>query len=250
MSTVIDVLGLRQGYGRTDVFTDFDLKVGQGVLGLLGPNGAGKTTLLETLATVSPPRAGVIRIDGEPVAGRRRIRAARRRIGFLPQHFGCYDRFTVREFVAYCAWLRELPKSSIDAAVAEAVDTVGLSDRAESKLSTLSGGMRQRVGIAQAVVGEPRVVLLDEPTVGLDPMQRIDFRDVIRRLPERSNATVVLSTHLAEDVAVVCDQVCVIDGGRKLFVGEPAGLADLAVPDARGDSPLERGYATILETVA
>jgi ABC-2 type transport system ATP-binding protein len=239
----IEAAGLAQRYGQRDVFSDVDLALGPGVFGLLGPNGAGKTTLLRTLAAVVPPSGGDLRICGYPVRGMADARAARRQVGYLPQHFGYFPGFTVYEFVRYCAWLHEVPAKDIHEATVRAIKSVDLADRARVKLRKLSGGMLRRCGVAQAIVGSPRLLLLDEPTVGLDPAQRLEFRELIRSLRD---VTVVLSTHLVEDVTATCDEVFVMNEGRLRFRGTPQELADAAAPGALGDTPIERGYTTVL----
>lgn len=245
MEPVAELRGVGQGYGRREVILDLDLDVRPGVLGLLGPNGAGKTTLLRTLATVVPPTRGTVWICGVPVESQRDAQRARRNIGYLPQHFGFYPGFTVHDFVRYCAWLRGLPDSAADAATHEAIAFVDLSDRSRAKMKSLSGGMIRRCGIASAIVGRPRLVLLDEPTVGLDPAQRLEFRSVVRKLRD-SGTGVVLSTHLVEDVAAVCDDIAVMANGRLIWRGDPDSLTAAAHPTSDGDTPLERGYMSLL----
>lgn len=240
---IVEGTGLKQGYGRMIAVSDVDLRIERGRLGLLGPNGAGKTTLLRTLATVVPPRDGQLCIDGHQVRTAADARRARRLIGWLPQHFGYFPAFTVRDFVAYSAWLRELPRAEIEAATDSAIATAGLAGLRGTKLRKLSGGMLRRCGIASAIVGQPRLVLLDEPTVGLDPEQRLEFRELLRSL---DGVGVVLSTHLVEDVAAVCDQVVVLHEGRVAFSGTMVELTAAGSTRARGDNDLERGYTTVL----
>jgi ABC-2 type transport system ATP-binding protein len=235
----ITAVGLTQGYGRTKVFEGLDLAFGTGVHGLLGPNGAGKTTLLRTLATIVPARAGALRVAGCDVHSERTARAARRQIGFLPQDFGYLPSYSALDFVRYCAWLRRVPNSTAKKASVEALGLVGLSEKANHKLGSFSGGMLRRAGIAAAIVGRPSVVLLDEPTVGLDPAQRLDFREMIRSLDD---TTVILSTHLVEDVGAICDTVTVMTQGSVRFRGSPTELGARATGSVPGDSPLERGY--------
>jgi len=165
----VEISDLTRRFGRTSAVSGVSLEIGSGVLGLLGPNGAGKTSLLRMLATVLPPSSGSMRLlerDPSAYAQRREIR---RRLGYLPQNLGYYPGFTVAEFVEYFALLKEMPPPGVPAAVASAVDRVGLDGRARAKLRTLSGGMLRRVGIAQAIVNTPELLLLDEPTAGLDP---------------------------------------------------------------------------------
>ena len=238
--------GLRVRVGRKKMAVDgLDLCLGTGTHGLLGPNGAGKTTLIRTLATVLRPTEGELEMLGTRVGAMADYRALRRRIGYLPQDFGYYKRFTVREFVEYMAWLKEVPKADVPAAVQRAVERVGLADRADHRMKTLSGGMVRRAGIAQAIVNDPAVLLLDEPTVGLDPAQRLRFRELLRELGR--DTCVVVSTHLVEDVAAACSDVVLFADGRLVFQGTPDELAAAGGPEHPGSSPLERGYSALLQ---
>ncbi|MFF7975622.1 ATP-binding cassette domain-containing protein [Streptomyces sp. NPDC007905] len=243
--TSIRVSGLQVRHRRTLALDSVDLDLGTGVHGLLGPNGAGKTSLIRVLATVAQPSGGRVEILGEDSADHRGRAGIRRRLGYLPQEFGYYPGFTVREFVAYVAWLKEMPADRVPAAVQRAVARVGLADRIDAKIRTLSGGMVRRVGIAQAVVNDPSVLLLDEPTAGLDPEQRVEFRELLRELG--ASATVVVSTHLVEDVAAACTEVTLLEGGRVAYRGTPESLAALgAASGGPGDHPIERGYTAAL----
>jgi ABC-2 type transport system ATP-binding protein len=235
----VQATGLRVRAGRRMAVDGVDLSLTTGVHGLLGPNGAGKTTLIRALATVLRPA------DGElALLGGADLRAVRRRLGYLPQEFGYYRRFTVREFVEYMAWLKEMPKADVPGAVQRAIERVGLTDRADSKLKTLSGGMVRRAGIAQAIVNDPAILLLDEPTAGLDPAQRMDFRRLLREFAD--DTCVVVSTHLVEDVAAACTDVVLLDAGKVVFAGASAELAAAGTDDDPGDSPMERGYSALL----
>ncbi|MEU4096683.1 ATP-binding cassette domain-containing protein [Streptomyces sp. NPDC026673] len=242
---VARLTALTQGYGARRIIEDLNLSIQPGVTGLLGPNGAGKTTLFRTLATITPPQGGGLELFGKPVTSERDVRQVRRRIGYLPQDFGYYPGFSIADFVRYCAWLREVPSKEAESATEEALAAVGLTDRARDRMRSLSGGMLRRAGIAAAIVGSPSLLLLDEPTVGLDPAQRLDFRDLIRSLA-RAGAAIVLSTHLVEDVSAACDTVLVLSDGQVVHSGTPQQLVELATPTAPGDTPLERGYMTVL----
>ncbi|MFX4294329.1 ABC transporter ATP-binding protein [Streptomyces bohaiensis] len=242
-----DDLTVRVGRNRMAV-DGLSLALGTGTHGLLGPNGAGKTTLIRALATVLRPAGGELRLFGSSVRDRADQRETRRRIGYLPQEFGYYKRFTVREFVEYMAWLKEVPKRDVPGAVQRAVERVGLADRADERMKALSGGMVRRVGIAQAIVNDPAVLLLDEPTVGLDPAQRLRFRELLQQLGR--DTCVVVSTHLVEDVAAACSDVVLFAAGRLVFQGTPAELAAAGSEDQPGDSPLERGYSALLDSSA
>ncbi|TDC44335.1 ABC transporter ATP-binding protein [Micromonospora sp. KC213] len=236
--------GLRVRAGRHLAVDGLDLALGAGVYGLLGPNGAGKTTLMRALATVTNPAGGRLALLGHPVDGRSDLRLVRRQLGYLPQHFGFYPRFTVREFVGYMAWLKEMPKAGLAAAVQRAIDRVGLTAKADARMKTLSGGMLRRAGIAQAIVNDPRLLLLDEPTVGLDPEQRLDFRELVRDLG--TDTCVLVSTHLVEDVAAACTEVVLVNEGRLVWQGTAADLSGQGDPNHAGDSAAERGYSAVL----
>ncbi len=244
MGINVRAAGVSRRFGRTEVLADVNLSIGTGVFGLLGPNGAGKTTLLRTLATAIEPSAGSLRLLGFDPSDPGERRAFRRRLGYLPQSLGYYPNFTVFEFVEYFALLKEMPKGEVRPAVARAIERVELGDRAKSKMKTLSGGMIRRVGIAQAIVNEPELLLLDEPTAGLDPEQRVGFRALIRNLGERG--TVVVSTHLVEDVGAACTEVALMSAGNIVFRGTPEELTQRGEGNAVGDSPLERGYVSVL----
>jgi ABC-2 type transport system ATP-binding protein len=219
--------GVRKSYGGVAALVDLDLDLGPGITGLLGPNGAGKTTLIRILATLLAPSAGEVRVNGWWAASPGDRVEIRRRLGYLPQDLGLYPRFSVFEFVDYLAILKELDDpADRHRRVCSALAAVELEDLAGRKIRTLSGGMRRRVGIAQAIVADPQLLLLDEPTTGLDPEQRMRFRQLIAGLG--THRTVVLSTHLVEDVAAVCTQVVVLWQGRVRFRGTPSELRRLA----------------------
>jgi ABC-2 type transport system ATP-binding protein len=236
----VELTELNRKFGHTRAVAGVSLEAGPGVFGLLGPNGAGKTSLLRMMATVLPPTSGTLRLlDRDPGSYGPR-REVRRRLGYLPQNLG----YTVVEFVEYFALLKDMPPRQVPRAVAAAVEHVGLGDKARAKLRTLSGGMLRRVGIAQAIVNEPELLLLDEPTAGLDPEQRVSFRALLREFGERS--TVIVSTHLVEDVAAACTEVMLMDAGRIVFHGTPAELIARGEGHGVGDAPLERGYSAVL----
>jgi ABC-2 type transport system ATP-binding protein len=240
----VEITDLTRRFGRHQAVDGVNLETGPGVFGLLGPNGAGKTTLLRMMATVIQPTTGRLRLLGRDPGAYGPRREVRRRLGYLPQSLGYYPGFTVAEFVEYFALLKEMPPARVPAAVATAVERVDLGGRARAKLRTLSGGMLRRVGIAQAIVNEPELLLLDEPTAGLDPEQRVHFRALLRDLGQQ--ATVVVSTHLVEDVGAACSQVALMDQGKIVFQGTPAELTARGTEQGTGDAPLERGYTAVL----
>jgi ABC-2 type transport system ATP-binding protein len=226
MSTVT-ITDLSKSYGRTAALSAVDLVLGPGITGLLGPNGAGKTTMLRILATALAADRGSVRILGEdPTTTDGRV-AVRRRLGYVPQETGFPRGFTTFGFVDYLAILKEWAVLSVrHEEVRRVIDLVGLTDVATKKVSSLSGGQRRRVVLAQALLGGPELLVLDEPTAGLDPAQRGRLRDVLGRAGE--TATVVISTHQTEDVAALCERVVVLDAGRILFDGTVTDLVGQA----------------------
>jgi ABC-2 type transport system ATP-binding protein len=240
----VELTGIQRSFGKNKAVDGVSLELGEGVFGLLGPNGAGKTSLLRVLATVLPPSAGEMRLLDLDPRGPAARRAIRRRLGYLPQNLGYYPSFTVVEFIEYFALLKEMPPAAVQKAVAVAVERVDLGAKAKAKLRTLSGGMLRRVGIAQAIVNNPDLLLLDEPTAGLDPEQRVQFRALLRSLGE--TATVVVSTHLVEDVGAACSEVALMSAGTIVFRGTPAELTARGAGHNVGDAPMERGYTAVL----
>lgn len=223
MTVTVSASGLTLRYGGTRALDDVSLTLRAGVTGLLGPNGAGKTTLLRVLATAVPADQGsftVLGHDPGSAAGRQDLR---RTLGYLPQNPGFHPDFSAFEFVDYVAILKELTdRTARHREVRRVLDAVDLSDVRGRRMKRLSGGMRQRVALAAALVGDPGFLVLDEPTVGLDPEQRVRFRELIAQAGE--GRTVLLSTHQTEDVAMLCHRVVVLAGGRVRFEGTPAEL--------------------------
>jgi ABC-2 type transport system ATP-binding protein len=240
----IELTDITRKFGRNKAVDGVSLTVGPGVFGLLGPNGAGKTSLLRMLATVLPPSSGTLRLLDRDPASPSACAQIRRRLGYLPQNLGYYQSFTVVEFVEYFALLKEMPPNRVPKAVAAAVERVDLGPKAKARLRTLSGGMLRRVGIAQAIVNDPELLLFDEPTAGLDPEQRVAFRTLMRDLGQ--TATLVVSTHLVEDVGAACTEVALMAEGRVVFRGTPEELTAQGEGHDVGDSPLERGYSAVL----
>ena len=227
MNPTIEAHDLVRSYGRFRALDGLDLTARPGVTGLLGPNGAGKTTLLRVLSTVSGLDSGSLRILGEDPAdagGRLRIR---RSLGYLPQEAGFHPGFTAFDAVDYVAVLKEHTDARArHDEVRRVLELVGLADQSTKKVKALSGGMRRRLGLAQALLGTPELLVLDEPTAGLDPEQRIRFRDLVSEAGQ--GRTVVLSTHQTEDVEAVCSHVVVVNKGRTLFAGSVEELTAAA----------------------
>ena len=196
------------------------LDLSPGILGLLGPNGAGKSTLMRMLATLARPTAGSIRWNGEDIV--RAPDALRRTLGYLPQDFGVYPALTAREFLTFLAAVKGLTGRAAGDRVAEVLAMVGLADAADRRLGGFSGGMRQRVGIAQALLNDPRVLIVDEPTVGLDPEERMRFRHLLTDLA--GERLIILSTHIVSDVEASASQIAILVGGTLRYFGSPEGL--------------------------
>ncbi|WP_035869492.1 ABC transporter ATP-binding protein, partial [Cryptosporangium arvum] len=194
---------------------DVTLRLDAGVLGLLGPNGAGKSSLMRIAATVTRPTRGHVLFDGVDVV--KRPDALRRTLGYLPQDFGVHPHLTAVEFLSYLAAVKGLSKRSARRRIPELLELVNLSAAAKRPLGGYSGGMLRRVGIAQALLADPRVIVVDEPTAGLDPQERVRFRTLLSDLA--SDRVVVLSTHIVSDLETVTDDIAVLAGGRLVHRG-------------------------------
>jgi ABC-2 type transport system ATP-binding protein len=227
MTTAISIDRLTKAYGRKLALAGVTLDIDRGITGLLGPNGAGKTTLLRMLATVMRPSGGELRLLGRDPRDVAERTAIRRRLGYLPQDPGFHQHFTAFEFVDYIATLKEwAERVARHTEVRRVLRAVSLDDVAHRRIRALSGGMRRRVALAQALLGSPELLVLDEPTAGLDPRQRLRFREIVSEVAE--SCAVLLSTHQTEDVAALCRRVVVLRDGEVAFDGTPATLAALA----------------------
>ena len=218
--TAVAARGLTKRYGRHVAVAGLDLDVRRGeVFGLLGPNGAGKTTTVKMLLGLVRPSAGTATLDGRPVSDPR----SRRRVGYLPEHFRFPEWATGRRLLDHHGRLSGLDAATRRERIPQVLARVGLGDRGDTRLRAYSKGMQQRIGLAQALLGDPAIVLLDEPTSALDPIGRRDVRDLIRGL-RADDVTVVLNSHLLSEVEMVCDRVAIVDRGRVVTSG---ALADV-----------------------
>ncbi|MDF2671144.1 MAG: transporter related protein [Paenibacillus sp.] len=208
--------------GKVQALNHVNLHMSNGMFGLLGPNGAGKSTLMQILATLLPPSEGEVKFGGLTLG--QDDHEIRRLLGYLPQSFGLYNKLTGEEFLLYIAMLKGINTSSRGKLVNELLDKVNLGPKAKSKIKTYSGGMKQRIGIAQAIMGDPQIIIVDEPTAGLDPEERIRFRDLLEELS--SDRIVLLSTHIVADIESSCKQLAIMDKGKLLFNGTPNQLTD------------------------
>jgi ABC-2 type transport system ATP-binding protein len=196
------------------------LRLGVGVIGLLGPNGAGKSSLMRIVTTVTRPSGGQVLFNGTDVVSRPNV--LRRVLGYLPQDFGVYPNLTAREFLSYLAAVKGLPARSARARIDELLELVNLTEAGRRPLGKYSGGMLRRVGIAQALLADPRVLVLDEPTAGLDPEERVRFRNLLSELA--ADRVVLLSTHIVSDIESVADDIAIVAQGRLRRRGTPQEL--------------------------
>jgi ABC-2 type transport system ATP-binding protein len=219
------VENLRKDYPRKPRALDgLSISLGPGVLGLLGPNGAGKSTLMRILATVAKPTSGTVRWNGTDIVSQ--PNAIREVLGYLPQDFGIYPNLSAVEFLGYLAAVRGLPAAAARKRIDELLVLVNLVEARKRPLGGYSGGMRQRLGIAQALLSDPKLLIVDEPTVGLDPEERVRFRQLLEELS--GERIVILSTHIVSDVEAVASEIAIVAAGRLLARGTPAELVRAA----------------------
>jgi ABC-2 type transport system ATP-binding protein len=230
--------------GGIQALRGVNLEIGTGTFGLLGSNGAGKTTLLRILATLLKPSQGRVTVDGFDVSDRRQKWAVKQILGYLPEEPAFYPSLSVSEFLDYIATLKNLHHPRRRAgAVEQVVEQAGLKAVTRQRIGTLSGGMKRRVGIAQALLGDPKLLIVDEPTAWLDPEERVRFRNLLARLS--TGCLVILSTHIVEDIAATCQDMAVLHRGQVRFRGSPAMLIreaegqvwELELPNGREPSP-------------
>jgi len=215
-AAVIEVEGLSKRYGDFEAVRDLSFRIGAGeVVGFLGPNGAGKTTTMRMLTGFVPPSDGRIRIDGADIFSEGLI--ARRAIGYLPETPPLYPEMTPTGYIDFVARLKDVPRSRRKGAVERALSRCGLLDVSHREIRQLSKGYRQRVGLAQAIVHEPKVLVLDEPTVGLDPIQIREIRALIGDLAKTGGQTILLSTHILAEVEAICQRAILVHHGRKVL---------------------------------
>jgi ABC-2 type transport system ATP-binding protein len=241
---VLRAVDVTLGRGTRVIYRDFTLSLERGITMILGPNGTGKTTLLEHLVDPRDLLDGHLEFEGRAVGADLPLRDYFARLGFLPQKWVAYGGFTVRDVLRYSAWVKGLSSRESRLAADRALEAFGLASRSRTLVGRLSGGLQQRVGIAEAFVHGPSLVLLDEPTVGLDPEQRSVVRRYLRA--QAHSAAIVVSTHLTDDVEAIADRVVVVADGVVLFDGTPAELAELGASGGGPGSRLEAGYLAVI----
>ncbi len=221
---MIEITQLTKTYGgKIHALRGISLTIGSGMFGLVGPNGAGKTSLMRILAGLLRPTSGRVHILGHDITTPRGKQAVKAQLGYLPQELGIYPNLTARQFLDYVAVLKGITdgKSRLQQ-IDDLIARVRLEDAVDQQLKTFSGGMKRRVGIAQALLNDPRLVIVDEPTVGLDPEERVRLRNLLGDVAK--HAIVILSTHIIEDISQSCNALAVINQGQVLFQGAPSDL--------------------------
>lgn len=241
---VVSLHGVGFDYGDLAAVDGVTADIGSGITGLLGLNGVGKTTLLRMIATATRPARGRITILGKD-AHARDLAPIRRRLGYLPQDAAWASSVRVRDMLRVFAWMRHIPRRDIEGKVSYVLCRTAMSGLAERRLGTLSGGEYRRAMLAQALLAEPGILILDEPTAGLDPRQRVQIREMLVDIA--TDTAVMISTHLLEDVSTIADRLLVLDGGRLVFSGSSAELAGNGdgVPSA---TALEKGFLRVIDT--
>ena len=218
----LKVTQLTKQYGLKTAVDHLDITLSNGVYGLLGANGAGKTTLMRLLCNIQTPTFGKITLDGKDISvlGER----YRNLLGYLPQHFRYYPEFTAWDFLMYVATLKGLSEKQAKNKTSELLEAVDLSKEGHHKIKTFSGGMKQRLGIAQAMLNNPRILILDEPTAGLDPKERVRFRNLISAFSK--DRIVIMSTHIVSDVEFIAEEIIMMKAGRVLHFGRPQEITE------------------------
>lgn len=216
----VEIVDLVKDYGKFRALDHVSLRIGSGMFGLLGPNGAGKTTLMKILTTLLRPTTGIVSIGGRDVDADPQY--VRQRLGYLPQEFGFYKSLNAYDLLDHIGTMKNLPRAQRREQVERVLEQVNLTKDAKRRVGGYSGGMKQRLGIAQALLGDPELLVVDEPTAGLVPEERIRFRNLLARIS--GQRVVILSTHIVADIEASCTQVAVLNRGRVAFDGTPDEL--------------------------
>ena len=225
---MIEIKQLTKTYrGKVNALNGVDLTIGSGMFGLVGPNGAGKTTLMRILAGLLRASSGSVSVFGHDLSSNAGRQAAKANLGYLPQDLGLYPNLNAYEFLDYMAILKGVTeKAARQRQIADLLEKVRLTDAASRRLKTYSGGMKRRVGIAQALLGNPKLLIVVEPTAGLDPEERVRFRNLLSDMA--AERTIILSTHIVEDISQSCNDLAVLKSGRVVFRGSPVDLIERA----------------------
>ena len=222
MDISIEIQGLTKNYGKKTALSEVSLSIPQGMFGLLGPNGAGKTTLMKVLTTLLKKTDGEVTVCGIPIENSRQIRNI---TGYLPQDFSMYGNMNAYEALDYLAVLSGMSRNERKIKVPEMLEKVNLLEKKKTKIRSMSGGMKRRLGIAQAIIHDPKVIIVDEPTAGLDPEERIRFRNLLCEIAK--DRIVLLSTHIVGDIEATCENIAVLNQGKICFDGHVSDLLSL-----------------------
>mgnify|MGYP000270824987 FL=1 len=240
----LEIKNLSLNYGdKKQALNDVTFSAKTGVLGLLGPNGAGKSSLMRILATLKKPSSGEILWQDNNIIDKPSL--LREELGYLPQYFGVYEQLTAKEFLHYLAGLKELKHSDAEQRIMNLLSQFNLAHVADSPLASFSGGMRQRIGIAQALLNDPKLLIVDEPTVGLDPHERLVFRQLIADISK--DALVILSTHIVSDIETIADSIAIMDQGQLISHDSPEKLIQKVAPYCF-EITLPRDQAKVLQS--
>lgn len=220
---MLEIKNLSKSFGKKTALDNISIGFGEGIYGLLGPNGSGKTTLIREITGLYPSKKNTIMFNGKNASGSKEFFSS---IGYLPQSFGLFKELTVKEILEMFAGLKEIDKSTVDKEIDRVLKIVNLSDEIDKKCSELSGGMVRRLGLAQAFLGDPKIIILDEPTVGLDPEERLRLKGAISR--SAKGKTIIISTHIVEDVEALCDKIVIMNAGKILISDTAQNVADIA----------------------
>ncbi|NNV55125.1 ABC transporter ATP-binding protein [Limnovirga soli] len=213
---VLDINNVSKKYNKEKFgLSNYSLSISNGILGLLGPNGAGKSTLMKIIATISQPSSGTLTLDGQDIV--KNPNYIRKVLGYLPQDFGVYPNLNAYEFLEYIAAMKGVGGANLRQRIDMLLEGVNLTEAAKLPIGTYSGGMKQRIGIAQALLNEPKVLIFDEPTVGLDPEERVRFRNLVSELAE--NCIIILSSHIVSDIETIADEVAIMKSGELITKG-------------------------------
>ncbi len=211
---MLEILDLYKSFGKKEVLKGISLKLYTGIYGLLGTNGAGKTTLIRCIVNLYNIRNGSIKFQETDIAYNSSFS---KNIGYLPQKFGLFKELTVYEMLEYFSVLKKIPKKLMDSYIKESLKIVNLENKINDRISTLSGGMIRRLGIAQAILGDPKIIIFDEPTAGLDPEERIRFKNLLSHI--KKDKIIIISTHIVEDVEACCNKIIIINDGKIISTG-------------------------------
>jgi len=241
----IEIKSISKSFGRVQALNEVNLTLVPGIHGLLGPNGAGKTTLMRILATILDADIGEI-VWGDTLNWKR-PRAIKGKVGYLPQHFGMYKYLRVEEALRDVALLKDIPKAQEKGQVEQAMKRANLTEYAKRKVGQLSGGMLRRLGVAQAILGEPAFLIMDEPSVGLDPAERINLRKLIRDY-DNGERIVLISSHIVTDVESLCDKVSIMNRGKVLVSGSTSEIQAKASHNVKEEIMSEEEFRELEKT--